>query len=219
MKVACHTMVAYHTAVEVHNSLEHWLEDRLAENLDVLHKDIVLGHDFHTSILHNLVHNLVEDDLPADKVSDAHNPGLGAVHNCNSPEQGMGPWRVKEKVQHHDGGLNWDAGQMMEPQMNDPLVRHNNHNHHYVRVAPANSGEAFAPNQNHNCSLEPCVEDNSHMEYEHMIDCEKDMARGVDSHMIAGGHNVSLADPIGVDHQILEVAGKPAGQNHLLMMT
>lgn len=36
-----------------------------------------------------------------------------------------------------------------------------------------------------------------------MIDCEKDMAHGVDSHMIAGGHNVSLADPIEVDHQIL----------------
>lgn len=217
VKVAHHTTVACHIAGEVHNSLEHWLEGKLAEDLNVLHMDIVQGHGFRTSIHHNLVHNLVEDVLPADKVSDGHNPDPEAVHNCNSSELGMGPWRVKEKDRYHVGGLNWDAGQMKELQMNDRFVHHNNHIHHYVRVVPENSGEAFAPNQNRNCSLEPYVEDNFHKEEEHMIDYEKGMARGADSHMMVVGHNVNLADPIGVDHQILVADGRPAGQNHLMM--
>ena len=206
-------MVACHTAVEVHNSLEHWLEDMLVE--DVLHMDIVQQHDYHTLIHHILVRNLVGDVLPADKVFDGHNPGPGTVHNCNSSERGMDPWMVEEKGRYHVGEWNCDAGQMMEPQMND-LVHHNNHNHHCVRVAPVYV-EAFAPNQSHNCSLEPYVEDNFHKEQVDMVDYEKDMAHGVDNHMMAGVHNVNLADPIGGEHQILETDGRPAGRNHHLM--
>lgn len=198
-------MVACHTAVMVHNLLEHWLEGRLAENLDVLHMGIVQEHGFRTLIHHNLVHNLVEDVLHADMMPDGRNPGLEAVHNCNSSELGLGLWGGK-KDQYHVGGLNWDAGQM-EPQMNDPLVHHNNHNHHCVTVAPENSGEAFAPNQNRNCFLEPYVEDSFHKEQVHMIDYEKDMVRAADSHMMAGGHNVNLSDPIELDHQNFEADG------------
>jgi hypothetical protein len=40
-----------------------------------------------------------------------------------------------------------------------------------------------------------------------MIDYEKDMARAADSHMMAGGHNVNLSDPIELDHQNFEADG------------
>lgn len=51
----------------------------------------------------------------------------------------------------------------------------------------------------------------------HKVDYEKDMAHAADNHMPFGDQNVNLADPIGVDPQILEVVGRPAVQNHLLM--
>jgi hypothetical protein len=43
-----------------------------------------------------------------------------------------------------------------------------------------------------------------------MIDYERDMASDADSNMMVGGHNVNLADPIVVDHQILVADGRPA---------
>lgn len=44
-----------------------------------------------------------------------------------------------------------------------------------------------------------------------MVDYEKDMAHDADNHMLSGGHNVNLSDPIGVDRLIHEAGGRPAG--------
>lgn len=46
----------------------------------------------------------------------------------------------------------------------------------------------------------------------HKVDYEKDMAHGADNHKLPVDHK-NLADPIGVDHQIHEVGGRPADHN------
>jgi len=113
-------------------------------------------------------------------------------------------------------GLNWEAVWMVEHQINDPLVLHNNHNHHCVGVELESCGEAFVPNQNQSCFLEPYVEDSFHME-EHTVDYEKDMAHDAGNHMLWGGQNENPSDPIGVGHQIHGVGDRPAGQSHQMM--
>ena len=80
--VACHMMVAYHTAVVGDNLVVSHPGGKQPVDFHVLHKDSALEHDFHTSHRHTHAHSPAEDQS-VHKVDDAHNLDHVAVHNCN----------------------------------------------------------------------------------------------------------------------------------------
>lgn len=90
--MACHMMVAFHTAAAPYSLVDCWLVDILVGNFHV-HKDAALEHDCHTLVRHIHAHSPAEKVLPGNKELDAHNLDHVAAHNYNLPVMGNGTWQ------------------------------------------------------------------------------------------------------------------------------